>query len=262
MRTHLFGVNLLWVLGLMTLLWLYSVWRKDASIVDPWWSIGFWVVYTRTVLATGLTLGKEALWIAVTAWAWRLAVHLWIRARGRPEDPRYQAFRQRFGPERYWWISYFQVFLLQGTLVWIISAPLQLAGSVEPPDGLAWNDWAGLALIAVGLGFEAVADWQLTRFRNDPAMKGRVLDTGLWRYSRHPNYFGEAVLGWGFWLSALDVPGGLATVFAPALMTFLLLRVSGVTMLDKHLKRTRPGYDDYIQSTSSFFPWPPRRGRS
>jgi steroid 5-alpha reductase family enzyme len=258
---EVFGVNALWILGLMTALWLYSVWRRDASIVDPWWSVGFWLVCTRTALATDLTLGKGVLWAGVTLWAWRLAVHLWMRARGRPEDPRYQAFRRRFGEERYWWISFFQVFVLQGTLMWMISTPLQLAAAAVPPDGLGWNDWLGMALVAVGVGFEAVADWQLTRFRNDPAMKGRVLDTGLWRYSRHPNYFGETVLWWGFWLCALDEPRGLAAVFAPALMTFLLLRVSGVTLLEKQLTRTRPGYEEYIQRTSTFVPWPPRKVR-
>jgi steroid 5-alpha reductase family enzyme len=258
---HLFSVNALWILGLMTGLWLYSVWCKDASIVDPWWSIGFWMVYTRTALDSGLTLGKGVLWGAVTLWAWRLALHLWSRARGKPEDPRYQAFRQRFGAERYWWVSFFQVFLLQGTLMWVISLPLQLAAAAGPPDGLAWNDWVGLGFFVVGFGFEAVADWQLTRFRNDAAMKGRVLNTGLWRYSRHPNYFGETVLWWGFWLCVLDAPWGPATVFAPALMTFLLLRVSGVTLLEGQLKRTRRGYEDYIQSTSAFLPRPPRQDR-
>jgi steroid 5-alpha reductase family enzyme len=256
---HLLGMNALVILVLMTGLWLFSVWKRDASIVDPWWSVGFWCVYTRTVLDSGLTPGKAVLWGWVTLWAWRLAVHLWLRARGKPEDPRYQAFRRRFGPERYWWISFFQVFVLQGALMWIISMPLQLAASAGPPDGMAWNDWVGAVLIAAGTSFEAVGDWQLTRFRNDAAMKGRVLDTGLWRYTRHPNYFGEAVLWWGFWLCSLDVPWGLATVFAPLLMTFLLVRVSGVTLLEAQLRRTRPGYEEYIQRTSTFIPRPPRK---
>lgn len=259
---RLFGENALWILVLMTGLWLYSVWRKDASIVDPWWSVGFWCVYTRTALVSGLTLEKGVLWAWVTLWAWRLALHLWIRSRGKPEDPRYQAFRRRFGAARYWWISFFQVFLLQGALMLVISAPLQLAAAAKPPDGLAWNDGVGMGLIAVGVGFEAVADWQLTHFRNDAAKKGQVLDTGLWRYSRHPNYFGEAVLWWGFWLCALDEPWGVATVFAPMLMTFLLVRVSGVTLLEEQLRRTRPGYEAYIQRTSAFVPWPRLRART
>jgi steroid 5-alpha reductase family enzyme len=256
---HFFSENALWILGLMTALWLYSVWRKDASIVDPWWSMGFWWVYTRTVLDSGLNLTKGALWLWVTLWAWRLALHLGSRSIGKPEDPRYQAFRRRFGAERYWWISFFQVFLLQGALMWVISVPLQLAAVELPSRGLAWNDWAGAILFWVGFVFEAVGDWQLARFRKDPAMKGRVLDTGLWRYTRHPNYFGETVLWWGFWLCSLGAPWGMATVFAPLLMTFLLLRVSGVTLLEKQLKQTRPGYEAYIQSTSAFVPWPPRK---
>jgi steroid 5-alpha reductase family enzyme len=259
---HVLWINALWILGGMTGLWLYSVWRKDASIVDPWWSVGFWWVYTRTAVDSGLTLAKGVLLVGVSLWAWRLAVHLWIRAHGKPEDPRYQAFRRKFGEERYGWISFFQVFMLQGTLMLVISVPLQVAATAPAPDPLAWNDWVGVGLITVGFVFEAVGDWQLTRFRNDPAKKGQVLDTGLWRYTRHPNYFGEAVLGWGFWLCALNAPWGAATVFAPVLMTFLLLRVSGVTLLERQLKRTRPGYEEYIQRTSAFVPWLPRKTRS
>jgi steroid 5-alpha reductase family enzyme len=256
---RLFAENALCVLGLMTGLWLYSVYRKDASIVDPWWSVGFWLVYTRSLWVTGLGPAKTLLWVLVTLWAWRLAVHLWVRSVGKPEDPRYQAFRRKFGAERYWWISFFQVFLLQGALMLVISTPLQLAAAAPPPDEPGWNDWLGLGLFAVGFGFEAIGDWQLSRFRKNAANHGKALDTGLWRYTRHPNYFGETLLWWGFWLCSLDAPWGAAAIFAPLLLTFLLLRVSGVTMLEHQLRRTRPGYAAYIQRTSAFVPWPPRK---
>jgi len=259
MTLTLLWQNAAWVLGLMTVLWVFSVARRDASIVDPWWSMAFLLVTGNTIGRTGLTPAKGLLLLMVAAWAVRLWLHLLLRSRGKPEDPRYAAFRQRFGPERYWWVSFFQVFVLQGLLVLVISAPLQLAGSARPPDDIGLLDLAGLAVFLVGVVIEIVADAQLQAFRKDPARRGAVLDTGLWRYSRHPNYFGEAVLWWGFWLCALSEPWGWASVLGPALMTYLLLKVSGVAMLDAHLVGTKPGYAEYIRRTSAFVLRAPRR---
>ena len=251
------------VLVLMTALWAVSVFLKDASIVDPWWSIGFLLVLAHTVARTGLTPGKTLLLAMVGAWAVRLWLYLLARSRGKAEDPRYAGFRRKYGPDRYWWFSFFQVFVLQGILIVLISAPLQLAGSAGEPDPVSLGDLLGLALFSVGLAIEVVADAQLNAFRKaraggGPGAPGPVLDTGLWRYSRHPNYFGEALLWWGFFLCALDEPMGWTTVLAPALMTFLLVKVSGVAMLDAHMAATRPEYADYIRRTSPFLPWPPR----
>lgn len=251
------------VLVLMTALWAVSVFLKDASIVDPWWSIGFLLVLAHTVARTGLTPGKTLLLAMVGAWAVRLWLYLLARSRGKAEDPRYAGFRRKYGPDRYWWFSFFQVFVLQGILIVLISAPLQLAGSAGEPDPVSLSDLLGLALFSVGLAIEVVADAQLNAFRKaraggGPGAPGPVLDTGLWRYSRHPNYFGEALLWWGFFVCALDEPMGWATVLAPALMTFLLVKVSGVAMLDAHMAATRPEYADYIRRTSPFLPWPPR----
>jgi steroid 5-alpha reductase family enzyme len=258
MTTGLLVTNAALVLGLMTVRWVVSVFRRDASVVDPWWSMSFLLVSAHTALRTGLTPGKAVLLAMVAAWALRLWLHLLLRSVGKPEDPRYAAFRRRFGAERYWWVSFFQVFLLQGSLALVISAPLVLACAAESPDPFAPADAAGMLLFAVGFTFEAVADAQLRSFRRDPARQGQVLDSGLFRYSRHPNYFGEAVLWWGFWLCALDRPFGWLTIAAPALMTFLLVKVSGVAMLDAHLSRTRSGYADYVRRTSAFLPLPPR----
>ena len=256
MTLTLLATNAGLVLVLVTALWLVSVFRRDASLIDPWWSISFLLVTVHTALATGLTPGKWLLLGMVATWALRLWLHLLLRSRGKPEDPRYAAFRQRYGAARYWWVSYFQVFLLQGALALFISAPLQLAASAA--GAITPLAIAGLVVFGVGLTFEIVADAQLQAFRDDPSKRGKVLDTGLWRYSRHPNYFGEALLWWGFWLTALGLPLGLFTVLAPALMTFLLLKVSGVAMLDEHLSRTRPGFADYMRRTSGFLPRPPR----
>jgi len=244
---------------LMVALWVVSVVRRDASVVDPWWSIGFVLIACNTVWQTGVTSGKALLLGMVVVWGIRLWLHLLVRSLGKAEDVRYKAFREKYGPHRYWWVSFFQVFVLQGVLVLIISAPLQVALSVDGPDELSgWDLFGGCAFL-VGFAFEAVGDWQLTMFRRNGAIKGRILDTGVWRYTRHPNYFGDALLWWGFWLAGLDTGlSGLMTVYAPALMTFLLVRISGVRMLDAHLAATRPGYAEYMARTPGFVPGPPR----
>jgi len=258
MTLALFAQNAALVLGLMIALWVISLVRCDASIVDPWWSMAFLLITAHTARSTGLTPAKTLLLLMVAAWAIRLWLHLLFRSRGKPEDPRYAAFRQRYGPARYWWISFFQVFILQGCLVVLISAPLQLAAAAHPPDRIRLTDIAGLSVFIVGLVAEIVADAQLQAFRNDPARRGQVLGTGLWRLSRHPNYFGEAVLWWGLWLFAVRQPYGWASIVAPLVMTFLLVKVSGVPMLDAHLGATKPGYSDYIRRTSAFIPRPPQ----
>jgi len=253
------GSNAGIVLAIAAALWLVSVRLRDASIVDPWWSILFLAVTANTARLTGLGPRKGVLVALVAVWAIRLWAHLLRRSRGKPEDPRYAAFRRRFGPERYWWISLFQVFLLQGALALLVSAPLQVAAAAPPSWPLAWTDAAGALLFATGFAFEAIADAQLQRFRDDPGSRGQVMDRGLWSRSRHPNYFGEAVLWWGFGCFALQTPLGWLSLAGPALMTFLLLRVSGVTMLDAHLRTTKPGYAAYCERTPAFFPrW--RRG--
>ncbi len=258
MTIALLAQNAALVGGFMTVLWLVSVWKRDASIVDPWWGIAFLVVTIDTAVATGLTPEKLLLLALVALWAIRLWLHLLLRSRGKGEDPRYAAFRQKFGPERYWWISFFQVFLLQGMLVLLISAPLVIAGSTPTPGSIRSSSWPGAIVFAIGFAVEVIADAQLQVFRSNTTRRSTVLDTGLWRYSRHPNYFGEALLWWGFWLFALQSPRGWITIFAPAAMTYLLVKVSGVAMLDAHLAATRPGFRDYMRRTSGFIPWPPR----
>ncbi|MBM4358339.1 MAG: DUF1295 domain-containing protein [Deltaproteobacteria bacterium] len=258
MTLALLAGNAALVLALMTCVWLASVRLRDASIVDPWWSILFLAVACRTALVTGLGPRKLVLLGLVALWALRLFLHLLRRSRGKPEDPRYAEFRRRFGPERYWWFSFFQVFVLQGALALVISAPLQYAASRPTDEPLRVQDLVGLVVFTAGFVIEGLADRQLQRFRDDPTNRGRILDTGLFAWSRHPNYFGDALLWWGFGCFALTSLAGTLTLLGPALMTFLLVRVSGVTMLDEHLTRTRPGYADYVARTSAFVPWPPR----
>lgn len=245
------------VLGLAFLVWLLSLARRDASIADVCWGLGFivlaWLYYG---LGDAGSFRSVLVPVLIAVWGLRLSVHILMRSRGRGEDPRYAAMRRRWG-DRFPLVSLFTVFWLQAGVMWIVALPLlQVHTSAAP---WSWLDGLGVALFTVGFVLEAVGDLQLVRFRADPANRGRVLDRGLWRYSRHPNYFGDAVLWWGFGAWALATPGGAWTLVGPALMTFLLRRVSGVTLLEKGLTESRPGYRDYVRRTNAFFPWWPRR---
>ncbi len=249
--------GLLAVLLLMTGVWLASLVQRDVSLVDRLWGMAF-VLLAWWYAATGpdpMPWPGLALLALVTVWGTRLSVYLTWRNWGLGEDPRYAAMRERTGPV-FAWTSLVTVFALQGVLAWVIAMPL-FAGLRGQAVVVPWAAVAGLGLWALGFTFEVVGDWQLARHRADPARRGRVLDTGLWRYTRHPNYFGDAALWWGYWLLAASV-GGWWTVFGPALMTLLLLRVSGVTLLERSLARTKPGYEDYVRRTPAFVPWFPR----
>jgi steroid 5-alpha reductase family enzyme len=192
----------------------------------------------------------------VTLWGLRLSLYILWRNWGKPEDFRYAKWRAESGG-RWWWKSFFQVFLLQGLLLWIVSAPLLAAQLGPDAKSLTWLDGIALGVWLIGFFFESVGDFQLARFRADPTKKGTVLRSGVWHYTRHPNYFGDAAQWWGYFLLALAA-GGWWTIFSPLLMTTLLLRVSGVTLLEQTLKDSKPGYREYVESTSAFIPWFPR----
>ncbi|HUV91862.1 MAG TPA: DUF1295 domain-containing protein, partial [Anaerolineales bacterium] len=219
------------ILGLMIALWLISLLLKDSSIVDIFWGTGFvitaWFYFFLT--PDGFVARKWLIVILTTIWGLRLSIHILLRNWGHGEDYRYQQWRQEAG-SNWWWRSFFKVFLLQGALMWIISAPLLAAQSNPNPARLIWLDYLGAILWGIGFFFEAVGDWQLARFRANPDNKGKLLNSGLWYYTRHPNYFGDAAQWWGFYLIAAAA-GGYWTIFSPIIMTLLLRRVSGVTML-------------------------------
>ncbi|UUX94399.1 DUF1295 domain-containing protein [Aquabacterium sp. J223] len=238
--------------------WWLSLRLRDASLADRIWPLliaGPGVVYA---LALGAGTRGLLMLALLIAWALRLAAFITWRNWGHGEDRRYAAMRQRHG-EAFAWKSLGLVFGLQAVLGWIVSAPVLAAVATASPLGLL--DALGAVLALFGLVFEAVADAQMARFRADPSQRGRVMDRGLWRWSRHPNYFGEACVWWGLWLIALAGAGRDAAwaVVSPALMTFLLLRVSGVALLEQDIAERRPAYRDYIARTSAFLPWPPRR---
>lgn len=245
-------------LGLMTLLWLVSLPLKNASIVDIFWGSGFvvagWLYFALT--PDGFLPRKLLITLLVSVWGLRLSIHILQRNWGKGEDFRYQKWRNEAGG-KWWWQSYFRVFLLQGALLWIISAPL-LAAQFNPlPARLTLFDLIGVILWLIGFFFESVGDFQLARFRANPANAGKVLNSGVWRYTRHPNYFGDSSQWWGYYLMA-TAAGGWWAMFSPLLMTFFLLRVSGVALLEKTMK-SKPGYQEYIRSTSAFIPWFPRK---
>lgn len=257
--TTIYGISALVILGLMTLLWLISLLLKDASIVDIFWGAGFvvstWVYFALT--PDGSTGRKWLITALVTIWGLRLSLYILYRNWGKGEDFRYRKWREEAG-SRWWWQSYFKVFLLQGLLMWIIAAPLLAAQQGAAPDRLKFLDWAAVALWSIGFFFEAVGDLQMARFKADPTNKGKVLDTGVWRYTRHPNYFGDATQWWAYYLVAAAA-GGFWTIWSPIVMTLLLLRVSGVALLEKTLAVTKPQYREYIETTSSFVPWFPKK---
>lgn len=243
------------LLAIMSALWLLSLTLSDASIVDVFWGPGFVIcAWIFAALTPQGAMPRKALLLAlVSAWGLRLALHIWLRNRGKGEDYRYQSWRKQHG-KRWWWWSFFQVFLLQGILLWLISAPLLAAQIAAQPEQLGWIDWLGGLVWVVGFYFETVGDWQLTRFKSDPTNRGKLLTSGVWRYTRHPNYFGDAAQWWGYFLLAVSA-GGWWTIYSPLLMTWLLLKVSGVALLERSLQDTKPGYQEYMRTTSAFFPW-------
>jgi steroid 5-alpha reductase family enzyme len=247
-------------LGLVLLVWLASLRLRDASIIDVFWGVGF-VVIAWICVAVGHGDGDRRLLLAAlaTIWGLRLAGHIGRRNLGKGEDRRYALMRERDG-SRFWLTSLYRVYLVQAVAMWIVSLPLQAGAALGGGRDLGALDVIGGAVWLVGFAFEALGDLQLDRFKADPANRGRVMDRGLWRYSRHPNYFGDATAWWGLGLIALGAGGGAAWGFAGSILdTLLLTRVSGKPVLERDIEERRPGYRDYVERTSGFIPLPPRR---
>lgn len=244
-------------LGAFLVLWLISIGFKDVSIVDPFWGASF-VLITWVAFARSGDPGIRQILVAllVTIWGTRLAIYLTVRNFGHGEDYRYQAMRRRWG-KHFSLISLGTVFVLQATLMWIVSLPVQVTMLRSDNPGLL--GYAGVVLWLIGLFFEAVGDWQLARFKKDPANADVVFDRGLWRYTRHPNYFGDFCVWWGIFLVAVADRSMAWTIVGPIVMSILLLRVSGVALLEKSIRKTRPGYAGYVTRTSTFFPGAPKK---
>lgn len=252
--------NLAFLLLALGALWAVSVRLKDASIIDIAWgpacALGPLLTYWRSDGASPRDLVLTAL---VSLWAARLALHLAQRNLGHGEDYRYRKMREKQGSDAAFarW-SLVRVYGLQGVIAWFVSWPAQL-GQLGPDKPLGALALLGAAVFAIGLAFEAIGDWQLKRFKADPANKGKLMTEGLWAWTRHPNYFGDAAVWTGLTLIALEGPYGWATVLSPAVMAFFLINVSGKAMLERAMEKKYPEYTGYKQSTSGFFPSPPRR---
>ena len=241
-------------------LWLISLRLKDVSFIDSWWALGLVVTAWVSFMNAPGSPHAIALTALCTAWGLRLGLYLLWRWRRHGPDRRYVAILGKAQARRGWsfaWSALVLVFALQAPLQWLVSLPVQL-GQMGHEQAMGVLAWLGVALALAGITFESIGDWQLTRFRANPDNAGKVLDSGLWRYTRHPNYFGDACVWWGLYAIAADAGFAAWSLPGPVLMTYLLTRLSGVPTVEGHLKRSKPGYDDYVRRTSGFIPLPPR----
>lgn len=246
------------LVALFVVTWAVSVPLHNASIVDIVWGLSFCVVaWTARAVADGYAPRQNLIVVLVSLWGLRLSGYLLWRNAGKGEDFRYVAMRRRAGAS-FARRSLVTVFLVQAAMAWVVSLPVQVALAAPSPRSLGWLSIVGAAVWFAGFVFESVGDWQLARFKADPDNKGKVMDRGLWRYTRHPNYFGDALLWWGLFITALPAPNVIYTVLSPLVMTLLLMKVSGVPLLEKRMAETRPKYAEYVRKTPAFFPWRPR----
>jgi steroid 5-alpha reductase family enzyme len=261
--TQILLTNFVLLTLVMTALWLYCVRIRDVSVIDSFWSFGMVMLALNSFILSGGGTPRRLLLLGLTAiWGLRLSSHLFTRWREHGIDPRYAAILGRLTEKKGWSFaraSFVQVFAMQAVLLFLVCLPAQLGQMAAEPVQIGWMGWLGAAVALTGIAFESIGDAQLTAFRADPAMKGKVLETGLWRYTRHPNYFGDACTWWGIWLVAAETGPGLWSLPGPVIITWLLTRLSGVPMLEHRLKKNRPGYDDYIRRTSGFLPLPPKK---
>ncbi|MEJ2155672.1 MAG: DUF1295 domain-containing protein [Desulfobacteraceae bacterium] len=259
MTLSIYWINLAAVVGMMFIGWLFSVRKQNVTVVDSLWGMGFVLIAWLTWFQLG-GRGGRALLITVltTLWGVRLTLYLTWRNYGKGEDPRYAQWRKASG-EGFWITSLFKVFLLQAVFLWAIALVIQAGQAGSGSEPLGWLDLIGTLVWLIGFVFEAVGDWQLARFKAHPASRGQVMDQGLWRYTRHPNYFGESLIWWGLYFIALSHPANGWTVVSPVIITAVLLKMTGIPLTEKLILQKRPGYRDYIRNTSAFFPWVPKK---
>jgi steroid 5-alpha reductase family enzyme len=259
--SELYFNNLLAVAFIMLLGWLVSLYKKNVTIVDSLWGLGFIFIAWLTWFQTDGYWGRKLLLAGLTTiWGLRLAVYLTWRNHGKGEDPRYAKWRQSSG-RRFWWISLFKVFLLQALFLWAIALSVQAGQTSRHPAHLGVLDLVGTGLWLIGFAFEALGDWQLARFKSIPANRGKVMNLGLWRYTRHPNYFGECLIWWGLFIIALSDPRFWWTALSPVIITTVLLKMTGIALTEKVIVEKRPEYREYQDSTPAFFPWVPKNSK-
>jgi steroid 5-alpha reductase family enzyme len=259
------ATNLMLATVVFAALWYVSLRKGDPSFVDAFWAFTITAIGLSSfaMAHTGWMERKLVLTGLALIWGLRLGIHLFTRWRREGKDRRYVKLIGGAMKKRGW--SYgrataLYVFIPQALLAWVVSLPLQLGQFSPVPEGFGLIGLFGFALAVFGIGYEALADHQLHRFRADPANEGRVMDQGLWSWSRHPNYFGEICVWWGLWLVAAETAPGLFAVLSPLFVTFTLVFWSGRPLMKKALLDSRPGYADYAARTSALIPRPPRRG--
>lgn len=253
--------NLVAVAAMMVTGWLISLAYRNVTIADSLWGLGFVLIAWLTFfMSDGVWSRKMLIAVLVTVWGLRLSIYLSWRNWGKGEDPRYGSWRKKSG-DRFWLVSLFKVFILQALFLWVISVAVQIGQLAPTPAKLTWLDGLGIIVWAVGFTFESLGDWQLAKFKSDPASKGRVMDRGLWAYTRHPNYFGEFLVWWGIFLITLSTPNSWWTILTPIIISAVLLKMTGIPLTEQELVKNRPGYSEYVKSTSAFVPWLPAKGK-
>ena len=252
-------INLATVAVLETSGWLISLKRNNVTIADSLWGLGFIIIAWLTFFnGDGYLWRKVILAAAVTLWGLRLSWHITKRGKGKGEDPRYTEWRKEYG-SRFPLVSLFRVFLVQAFFMWLIAMSVQIAQSVSHPEYLTMTDVAGLIIWVTGFTIESFADRELSSFIKDPANRGRVMRYKLWRYSRHPNYFGESTMWWGIYIISCSVQYGLFTIVSPLLITYTLLKITGVSLMEETMFKGNQEYAEYKRTTSSFVPWFPKK---
>ena len=254
------ALNAVLILVLMTSMWALSVAIKDSSIADIFWGFGFVVIVWFTwIISDGIAARRQLVAALATIWGLRLAYYIGRRNWGA-EDRRYARLRQHVESQgrNYNIYSLIHIYLLQGSFMWLVSLVLIFAMVMDTPTQLGWLAWTGVAVWLLGMVFEVVGDHQLTQFRNNPANEGKFMDQGLWRYTRHPNYFGEACVWFGFFLIAIENPLGAVTVISLITIYYALLGPTGKGLLERRMAKKRPDFEDYRRRTSGFFPLPPK----
>lgn len=262
---QILAINALTVVVAFTLLWAICASIRDVTMVDAWWSLGMALMALATFLQLGGGTDRRLLLLGLCSlWAIRLGGYLFWRWRDHGPDRRYVRMMEKAKESRGWSYgraSFWLVFVTQAPLQFIVALPAMLGQIPAEPVELGTLAYIGAALALFGILFESIADWQLTRFRKNPANQGKVLSTGLWHYTRHPNYFGDACLWWGLFLIGAETSLGWLALPGPLLLTWTLMKWSGAPTLEFRMRKTKPDYVDYIERTSGFFPWPPKRAR-
>ena len=259
---ELLATNFLVALACVILLWLITLKTKDPTPMDSFWALGLLLMATLSFFESGPPNERRVLIMAITSiWGLRLGIYILWRWRKDGPDPRYEAMMRNAQERRGWSYGYASlrlVFLAQAPMLWLTSLPVQLGQIPDEPADIGMLGLIGACLAIIGILFESIGDWQLVRFKSEPLNAGRVMDRGLWRYTRHPNYFGDACVWWGLYLIAAETVEGRFAVVGPIFLTWTLLVWSGAALLERRMTRLKPAYADYIARTSAFFPWFPK----